>query len=232
MTDERDTGVSRRYAELGREEPPEALDRAIIAAACRAVEARPAPLVAPADRRSWRFPLAAAAVIVLSVAVSWHLQLEERAPGGPAPEARAPQPAARVPAPEAPVTQERPRAAPVAKAAQPERRDAQPAQEPPPAPPPAVLASPAASGSAPATPEAVATAKAEGGPAAAEPVRSLRLARNQDSAAELPEKWLERIAALRSAGRHEEADRALEEFRKRHPDYRIAEEVRKRVERP
>jgi hypothetical protein len=43
---------------------------------------------------------------------------------------------------------------------------------------------------------------------------------------------LERIAALRAEGKHDEADRALAEFRKRFPDYRIAEEMRRRVERP
>jgi hypothetical protein len=37
-----------------------------------------------------------------------------------------------------------------------------------------------------------------------------------------PEVELERIARLRAAGRHEEADKALAEFRKRYPDYRIA----------
>ena len=46
-----------------------------------------------------------------------------------------------------------------------------------------------------------------------------------------PEVELERIARLRAAGRHEEADKALAAFRKRHPDYRIAPATLERVEK-
>lgn len=45
-----------------------------------------------------------------------------------------------------------------------------------------------------------------------------------DAFEESPERWLERIAQLRKQGRHEEADKALAEFRQRYPDYRIPEE--------
>jgi hypothetical protein len=44
-----------------------------------------------------------------------------------------------------------------------------------------------------------------------------------------PARELERIAKLREAARHEEADRALAEFRRRHPDYRIPEAMWERV---
>jgi hypothetical protein len=44
-----------------------------------------------------------------------------------------------------------------------------------------------------------------------------------------PARELERIAGLRVAGRHAEADKALEEFRKRHPDFRIPEPMWERV---
>lgn len=54
--------------------------------------------------------------------------------------------------------------------------------------------------------------------------------RSQD-AGETPEKWLERIAELRRAGRHDEADKALAEFRRRHPGYRIPEPMLEKVER-
>jgi TolA-binding protein len=37
---------------------------------------------------------------------------------------------------------------------------------------------------------------------------------------------------LRRQGKHDEADKALAEFRRRYPDYRIAEEMLKKVERP
>jgi hypothetical protein len=44
-----------------------------------------------------------------------------------------------------------------------------------------------------------------------------------------PVRELERIAQLRAEGRHAEADRALEEFRRSRPDYRIPEAVWERV---
>lgn len=49
--------------------------------------------------------------------------------------------------------------------------------------------------------------------------------------ADTPERELERIAELRAQGKHDEADKALAEFRKRSPDYRIPEAMRARVER-
>ena len=49
---------------------------------------------------------------------------------------------------------------------------------------------------------------------------------------EAPERILERIAELRRQGKQDEADKALAEFRRRYPDYRIAAEMRKKVERP
>src|SRR5262245_30031294 len=74
---ERDDAVSRRYRELPAEEPPRALDEAILAASRRAVDARPAPLVAPTGRQRWYVPLAAAAVIVLAVGLTLRVQLEQ-----------------------------------------------------------------------------------------------------------------------------------------------------------
>ena len=47
-------------------------------------------------------------------------------------------------------------------------------------------------------------------------------------AEEPPEKVLERIAELRKAGMHDEADKALEAFRKRYPEYKLPEEVLKK----
>ena len=44
-----------------------------------------------------------------------------------------------------------------------------------------------------------------------------------------PARELERIAQLRAEGRHAEADRALEEFRRQRPDYRIPDAVWERV---
>lgn len=50
-------------------------------------------------------------------------------------------------------------------------------------------------------------------------------------ASEAPEKQLERIALLRNRGLHEEADRALAQFRRDHPGYRISEEWLRRIGR-
>ena len=50
--------------------------------------------------------------------------------------------------------------------------------------------------------------------------------------AQSPEQMLQGIADLRKQGRDEEADKALAEFRKRYPDYRLSEEMRAKVERP
>src|SRR4051812_45696214 len=86
--DERD--VERRYRELPREEPPAALDAKIRAAARRAVVAHPAPLVAPTGRRPWYVPLAAAAVIVLAVAVTWQVEREQGDEGAALPQSPAP----------------------------------------------------------------------------------------------------------------------------------------------
>src|SRR3990170_836815 len=72
-----DDDISRRYRELPPEEPPRYLDEAIRAAARRAVHTRPAPLVVPTGRQHWYFPLAAAAVIFLAVAVTLHVEREQ-----------------------------------------------------------------------------------------------------------------------------------------------------------
>jgi len=55
--------LSQAYRELGAEEPPRALDEAILAAARR-------------SRRRWATPLATAAVLVLAVAVTLNMQRE------------------------------------------------------------------------------------------------------------------------------------------------------------
>jgi hypothetical protein len=191
--------VSRRYRELPREEPPRHVDEAILAAARRAVEARPAPLVPPAGRRRWYFPLAAAAVIVLAVGVTVHVERAQRDLRVAEAPVQAPAPAReeRAAAKPAPLLERRM-----------QRDEARPA----------------------AAPEAVPGRAQEAAPAAA---RQQRAAAGTvvASAGESPEQWLERIAELRRQGRHEEADKALAEFRRAYPDYRIPEATLERVEK-
>ena len=65
-----DDKLRQRYRELGREEPPAALDAAIVASARRAVEA-------PRARRQWAMPVSLAAVLVLAVGVTLRMQQEQ-----------------------------------------------------------------------------------------------------------------------------------------------------------
>jgi hypothetical protein len=246
--DERE--VARRYRELPREEPPAALDAKIRAAALRAaskdslgaaskdsrraVSPHSAPLVAPTGRRTWYFPVAAAAVIVLAVAVTWQVEREQGDDGAtlsrsaPAPELRkekkAPeeeprkQAEAQKPAPLAKRT-ERPAKTPAAPASaagtlSQSREDASGQRE----------------NRARQERPSSAIASAQG------PQRQMQRDEAQSSARakaaeEPPEKWLERIAQLRQQGRHDEADKALAEFRKRYPDYRIPAAMLEKVEK-
>jgi hypothetical protein len=216
--------VSRRYRELPREEPPRHVDEAILAAARRAVEARPAPLVPPAGRRRWYFPLAAAAIIVLAVAVTMHVERER-----PDLEIAV----APVTAP-APAPQQLPEAAP-AQALEKRKAlvsDAQPPAAAPAVPPPTQLQEKPARRDE----ETVRSEVASRAPLRPEGTSALKTQRAAADAlggvaAESPEQWLERIAELRRQGRHEEADKALAEFRRAYPDYRIPEATLERVEK-
>jgi len=255
-----DDDISRRYRELPREEPPRQLDDAILAAARRAVHTRPAPLVVPSGRQRWYFPLAAAAIIVLAVAVTVHMEreqpTEEAMSSATAPAAAAPAvaPSVREMArnetaaqPEKPRPERRRRA----ESADSRQLRDQPAAVPPPelqkAPEPAVAPAPPPS-SAPTQDALVLEQNAAGAliggavatkPAPAPEARAERRfdegARATSSlsayAAQSPEQWLQGIADLRKQGRHEEADKELAEFRKRYPDYKIPPTMRERVER-
>ncbi len=92
---------------------------------------------------------------------------------------------------------------------------------------------------APAKPERAASAAAgAAGPAAqsdsSAPMMAKEAAAEAGPAANVrtPEEWLERIAELRSRGRHKEADESLAEFRRRYPGYAIAPETLRRIAPP
>jgi len=250
MTD--DEKVAQRYRELGAEEPPRALDDAILAAARREAAARPGALQARSSRQRWYAPLATAAVLVLAVAVTLNMQIEKPGVESPVqqPVPRAEQPAAKPSSPEAQappraVADDVARAAPAPsapKAAALARRTEPPAFAPDPPPQAAAAPAPAPSAGASgtlagATPEreqraarADLSRERPPAPAAAEAMAK-RMEAPARAPAENPERELERIAELRAQGRQDEADRALAEFRKRYPDYRIAEDMLRRVER-
>src|SRR3989441_2379520 len=212
MTDERDPKVSRRYRELGAEDPPAGLDAGILAASRRAVETRLAPLVAPTGRRRWYFPVAAAAIITLAVAVTVHVEREQ-------PDAEAITP----PPPSAPESRMDVLEAKKDSAPQAELRKAKPAK-PPAASAPAPRAADTARNMEQPEPQA------RSGPDAQ--VKGLAMLRAERGAVEeAPERILERIAELRRQGKQDEADKALADFRRRYPDYRIAAEMLKKVER-
>ncbi len=207
MSDDRDLDASgplaQRYRALGAEEPPRALDAAILAAARRSVR--------PWTKR-WAVPLSLAAVVVLSVAVTLRIQYEQPDTDAPAPPAKEIAAAVKESAPTQKET------VPAAKSAA--------RKEPSPFPSAlrdqAPVDKPAAETSAAAPPAA---------PAASAPAGAKRLMAREEMRAETPERELERIALLRGEGKHDEADKALAEFRKRRPDYRIPEAMLERVER-
>ncbi len=252
MTDERDPKVSAAYRGLGAEEPPRVLDEAILAAARREAGARPALLEARAGRQRWYAPLATAAVLVLAVAVTLNMQTERPGIESPLPRVSAPPPPAadrdvakgREEQSVETVKREDPAPAAVADAKVARSKDDAPAAAPaaPPAasePKPFMAEKPAiAVDASSAAPRNVGSSAAG---ALAQPFEERRLresqaasaapARMQQKLADTPERELERIAELRAQGRHDEADRALAEFHKRHPDYSIPEAMRARVER-
>ncbi len=247
MTDDDD--ISRRYRELPREEPPRHLDDAIRAAARRAVHTRPAPLVVPTGRQRWYFPLAAAAIIVLAVAVTMHVERE--------------QPGEEIVSTQEEVKAEKPQSAPQPehrrKTESADSRELRDAARPPelqkapePAAPPVAAqdairgaqesAAGALAGSAETAPKASSApaARAESARAPAAPQANAQLGRADEGrraaslsafALQSPEQWLQGIADLRRQGRHEEADKSLAEFRKRYPDYRISKEVLEQLEK-
>jgi hypothetical protein len=117
MATDRDDDVSRGYRGLGREEPPAALDTAILAASRRAVRVRPGGV------RRWGPPLSIAAMLVLASGIVLRMQAEQPGIETSAPESR--------PAVPSPATQAQPGVS------QPERPASEPAAAAPEPPAPA-----------------------------------------------------------------------------------------------
>lgn len=265
--------ISRQYRDLGAEEPPRALDEAILAAARREAGARPGALQARSNRQRWYAPLATAAVLVLAVAVTLNMQIER--PGIESPVAQAPQ---TPPPPRAdqPASQQELKLKAdmqlASSAKKPDKemssaraRDAGQAAPAAREPQPFAAEKSIGSAGAPArrADDSRDTASSVTGTLArqmeertsrdaeaaaltprlgplqaqarraenAEIGKSAVAAPQLQKQADTPEQELERIAQLRAQGRHDEADKAFAEFRKRHPDYRISEAMRERVER-
>lgn len=198
---ERDEKVSAGYRALGGEEPPRALDEAILAASRR-------------SPTRWRVPLTVAAVLVLAVGVTLRMlpQRPDAESVALAPQVmQTPRPAA--PPPAAVREQEKPAAG--AKASS----EAAAAD--------AVAESRARSGIAakPGSRALEAPAPTAAGGIAQAPMRS-EVAAKLAKIELTPEAWLARIAELRKEGRRREADESLAEFRKRYPHYRIPEPLR------
>ena len=219
---EPDERIRRLYGTLPREEPPPALDAAVLVAARRAV-ARPSLV------RRWGAPVSIAAVLVLVVGVTLEMQREQ--PGVETSVAPSPPPSSA--APSSPPAAAAPDVSPLAKPAQaPKAETRMKAKTVPrrPQPEPAPAAGPP-----PAAPEA----KREASPSA-DALEAAPAGRMGAPAANLssmkaragfedPKAELERIAKLRAEGKDEDADRALEEFRRRHPGYRIDDAAWERV---
>lgn len=200
----RDEKVSTGYRALEREEPPRALDEAILAASRRS------PM-------RWRVPLSVAAVLVLAIGVTLRMLPQQ-------PEAES--------VALAPQVMETPRPAASAPAAAPAREQAKPAARADAAEQRAMRAQTGAKpAETPAARDSVAADAARSAPASAATgaVADSRLSATVAKIAQsplTPEAWLERIAELRKQGRKREADESLAEFKKRYPDYRIPEALR------
>ena len=89
-----------------------------------------------------------------------------------------------------------------------------------------------AESAAPAAANAASQAASRGELRAAPEISAARpaaapLAKSRADGTRTPQLWLEEIRTLRSAGKSEEAERQLAEFRRAHPEYPLPEEFRR-----
>jgi hypothetical protein len=255
---ERDDKLARAYRGLAREEPSSALDASILAASRSALRPRSASRRWAVPVSIAAVLVLAVGVTLEMQREQPGIETSAPAAGSIPPRAVAPQPAP-LPQAEAPVTpvtpvapeaprQARERASPKPQVSTPgqkletiapQRKDmAEPAMREEAAPAPKVA--PAAPQAFPPTqvnvapPPAPPATAADTMQPAAESQSLKRMAPAGAAAAKVraargPEAELEHIAELRAQGHHAEADKALEEFKRAYPDYRIPDATWERV---
>lgn len=244
-----DPQVSRLYREHAQAEPSAAIDQYILARARQAVTAPP-----PGARRTgwwtrWRMPLTLLTTVMLTVTLTL---LVERQPGDlssdlsslPSTEkprsesvqdgvaapskkqAEAAAPARSAPTPAAPsVKESRPPPRADSRERDASRASKFDAEQAPAAPSVADKAESAVPAPANAASQGASRGELRAAPeiSAARPAAA-PLAKSRADGTRTPERWLEEIRALRNAGKSEEAERQLREFRRAHPDYPLPEE--------
>ena len=222
MSDDiRDEQLSRLYRETADAAPPEALDRAILAAARAGV----APPRRRAGWRSWTVPMSVAATVVLTVTLTLMVQ-EEQEPLVPeaAPAADVPRASVGVPQKKADAAADlavKPAAPREAKQEAVKRETEGPAVAPAPRAPMAE----SVESVAPARPAAV--MRQQAAPAAdAVESRAKSAPLRKETVGAAPAQWLEDIREMKKQGKEKEAAEALAEFRKAYPDYRLPEDLR------
>ncbi len=227
-----DPKLSRLYREAATEEPPAAVDAAILAAA-RKHAARP-------ERRkhaswlSWMAPVSAVATLVVGVSIALLVERDQPAPARDMtirPIAPRPQSAAPARASESVKANTAGSAAAAAKA-----EAAAPVPRPAAPPAPAAQAFPAesrakASESRTMQESNVARDAAPGAAAPSVPAAAPAAGRlaplRQPSVQRSPESWLEEIGRLKREGHDKEAARQLAEFRKAYPEHPVPEALLK-----
>jgi len=219
-----DPKLSRLYREASSEQPPAALDDAILAAARKRTAKARSRELSPWWR--WMAPASAIATLVLGVSLALLIERErpetinetsirptppQRPPSARAGESATPKTADHA-APAAAAKQETP-AASAARAFPAERRTK--AAEPGMSAPKAALESNVAGDSAP---------RAAGAVAAPAPAAASGLAPMPEQAAQRSaEAWLEEIGRLSRAGRDQDAAEQLAQFRKAYPGHTVPE---------
>lgn len=211
----RESALQHRWHGASTEEPPAQLDARVQAEARRAVGARPRLSAAPSPGR-WRLPLAAAATVLIGTTLG--LMLFER-------DAHVPEAAHERPAPAA-TAEPGAFQAPAAPGAFPApAATSMPGAFPAPAAPAAPRAASDAADRrpAPAPGEELPRTRVQpfSGQALSPPAAKARADSEQIDI----EAWLERIRALRRAGRMQEAEQSLRAFRLQHPEQALPEDL-------